>query len=486
MPSIPSWFTAAFFVVDLLVRLGIGIRVLMRRLPVGVTLSWLLLVLGFPVGGPLLYLLFGELRLGDRRARRAAMLHQPFLNWLLDANSRNPMRWGDSNREAEPLARLVERVVGLPPLPGNELELMDSSESILRRLIADIEGAQRTCHLAFYIWSNGGLADEVAVALQRAAGRGVRCRLLVDDVGSKAFLRSEMPRRLEDSGVTVRSALAVSLLRMLFVRFDLRLHRKIVVIDGEVAYTGSMNLVDPRYFKQDAAVGEWVDAMVRVQGPAVEALAVTFLEDWALETGETIEQLRGTGGVEKQEAHGTAPVQVFPSGPMHDVQAIEAVLIMAIYSARREVVLTTPYFVPEEAMVRALMTAALRGVAVTLIMPARVDSTLVRLASQTFQGDLAEAGVHVMLFEGGLLHTKSVTVDGEMSLFGSLNLDPRSLRLNFEITLLVYDAAFTAGLRRLQQVYEGRSRMLDVEAWQGRNGMQRLAANTARLLSPLL
>jgi cardiolipin synthase len=159
---------------------------------------------------------------------------------------------------------------------------------------------------------------------------------------------------------------------------------------------------------------------------------------------------------------------------------------MAIYAARRELVLTTPYFVPDESLLTAVVSAALRGVEVTIVLPAEVDSKLVRLASAAFQGDLAEAGVRVRLFEGGLLHTKSMTVDGEMSLFGSLNLDPRSLRLNFEITLGVYDPAFTAELRRLQQSYLDRSRPLDLAAWRQRSLAARLAQNAARLVGPLL
>lgn len=482
----PNWVTVTLFALDALVRFGIALRVVMRRLPVGVTLAWLLVVLGFPIAGPIIYLLIGELRLGDRRARRALTIHGPFLDWLRDINQRHPMDWSDAGHAGEPVARLVERVVGLPPLPGNSMYLMQQSESILRRLIADINAARTSCHLEFYIWSNGGLADEVAEAMLRAARRGVTCRILVDAVGSQDFLRSETAHRLEAGSVQVRAALTVSLFRMLFVRFDLRLHRKIVVIDGRIAYTGSLNLVDPRYFKQDADVGEWVDAMVRIEGPAVEALAVTFLEDWALESGESTEEMQATGDVRPLAGRGGCAVQVFPSGPMHEVQAVEAVLLQAIYAAQRELVLTTPYFVPDERMVTALISAALRGVEVTLLLPERLDSNLVRLASQSYKGDLARAGVRVMLFEGGLLHTKSVTVDGQFCLFGSLNLDPRSFHLNFEITLMIYDADFTAELRRLQLAYVEKSRPLDLAEWTQRSGLERLTENVARLLSPLL
>jgi cardiolipin synthase len=284
----------------------------------------------------------------------------------------------------------------------------------------------------------------------------------------------------------VQAALPAGLLRLFFVRPDLRLHRKIAVFDGTVGYTGSLNLADPLLFKKEAGVGQWVDALVRVQGPAVEVLAATFLEDWALETGEPLEGLRKTVSVPRSAGAGPIPLQVLPSGPAEHVEAIEQVVLTAVYAASRELVLTTPYFVPSESLLTALLSAAARGVQVTLIVPAKVDSRLVHYASRAHQVDLLAAGVQVALFGGGLLHTKSITVDGQYSLFGSLNLDPRSLRLDFEITLAVYDTAFTAALRGLQQSYLDRSVLLDLAACRSRSAAEDFAEDAARLVGPLL
>jgi cardiolipin synthase A/B len=481
-----SWTALAAFAADFVIRVGLSVRVIMRRRPVGVSLAWLTIILIFPFAGAAIYLLFGELRLGKRRAEYAARIHKPYQAWLADLRSRTQVDWTAVGAECEPLASLAEAAGGIPALPGNELRLLDDAEAVFRALIADIDAARRTCHLEFYIWKAGGMPDDVAEALLRASTRGVICRVLVDAVGSRAFLRGHLVERLRQGGIRVQAALPVSLFRMLFVRSDLRLHRKIVVIDGEVAYTGSMNLVDPRFFKQHAHVGPWVDSMARMRGPAVEALAITFLEDWELETGEGIEQLRETSDAHPSPPSGPAIVQVVPSGPIGREESIQGVLLMAIYAARRALTITTPYFVPDESLVMALMSAAFRGVAVTLIVPARVDSILARLASQPHLGDLLEAGVRIALFEDGLLHTKSVTVDGELSVFGSLNLDPRSLVLNFEITLLVYDRAFTTTLRALQESYIERSRPMDLASWRARPPLRRFAENAARLLSPLL
>jgi cardiolipin synthase len=179
-------------------------------------------------------------------------------------------------------------------------------------------------------------------------------------------------------------------------------------------------------------------------------------------------------------------VQVLPSGPGERVGAIEQVLLASVYAAEHELVLTTPYFVPDESLLAALLSAPGRGVDVTLIVPARVDSHMTHYASRAFQGDLLAAGARIALYQGGLLHTKSLTVDGQLSLFGSLNLDPRSLRLDFEITLAVYDAEFTAALRQLQQRYIEKSVGLDVATCRSRSRLERFMEDAARLVGPLL
>lgn len=480
------WLVYVFFFAHLLLQIALAFRVIMRRRGVGESLSWILVIFVFPVVGILAYLLLGELRLGHRRLRRLLELFPPISAWLEETARRLPVNWSPLGVECQPLSQLAQRTLGLPTQPGNQLELIDQWQEVFRRLIEDIDEAQETCHLVFYIWHLGGTVDEVAEALTRASSRGVVCRVLVDAMGSRAFLRSKLAERLRKAGILLQAALPGGLLRMPFVRFDLRMHRKIVVIDGKVAYTGSLNLVDPRYFKVESGVGQWVDAMVRVEGPAVESLAVTFLADWYVETESTLEELRETGGVVEQPSRGDCAVQVLPSGPAYRSEAIEDVLLMAVYSARRELVMTTPYFVPSESLRIALGSAARRGVKVILIVPAKVDSVLVRYASQAFKDDLLRAGVRIANFDGGLLHTKSVSIDGEMSLFGSLNLDPRSMRLNFEISLAVYNNDFAEQLRALQQKYIDCSELMDLETWDKRPSTQRFAENCARLFGPLL
>ena len=483
-----SWtfWAWVFATAHVALQVALAWRVIMQRRPTGESLAWVMVIFGFPIVGPLAYLTIGELRLGRRRARRFVELYPPIRKWLADLPQRSLVDWSRLDPQFESLSQLGQSLIGVPSLRGNHVELINDWQHVFARLIADIDAAQRTCHLEFYIWINGGEADKVGDALVEAASRGVVCRVLVDALGSRAFLKSEQAARLRKAGVQVQAALPGGLLRAPFVRFDLRLHRKIVAIDGRVAYTGSLNLVDPRFFKKDAGVGEWVDAMVRIEGPAVEALAITFLADWFVETNSDLAELQATGDAHPQPSRGDCTVQVMPSGPALATDAVEQMLITAIYAAREELVLTTPYFVPSEPLSLALIAAARRGVKVILVIPARIDSLLVRFASGAFKGDMLRAGVRIMLFADGLLHTKSITVDSSHSLFGSVNLDPRSMRLNFEILLALYDPEFTATLRELQQHYIDRSHMMDLARYQRRPRLRRIGENFARLLSPLL
>lgn len=478
--------TTLVLILDWVIRVGMITRVIMRRRPVGVSLAWIAILLLLPFAGTVVYLLFGELRLGRSRALRAQAIHGPYEAWLESLRHRYPSSDEDPSTQLPALARMVASAGGLPTLPGNTVELLDSTEASFRALAADIQAAKNNCHLEFYIWSTGGTADTLVDVVCDAAKRGVTVRILVDAVGSAVFLRSPQAKQLREAGVALVAALPVKLWRFPFERLDLRLHRKIAIIDDRIAYTGSMNIADPRYFKRDAGVGQWVDAMARVRGPAVEPLAITFVEDWELETGQGIDALVEGSDLHNQPLHGNSHVQVIPSGPNRPSEAMKAVVLQAVYSARTELIITTPYFVPDESMLLALASAASRGVNVHLVVPRRIDSKLVALASQSFEGDLAKAGVKIWQFDRGLLHTKSITIDGMVSLFGSLNLDPRSLVLNFEITLAVYDHSFTSALRRLQQEYISDSIAFNTEQWLERPWPLRFAENTARLAGPLL
>ena len=266
---------------------GVGARVVLSRHAPGSSFAWLLLTAVLPVVGVIAYMLIGERPIGKRRAdfARAFFAGLPAAVDTLSQDERAepeslPPPW-------DGLARLAFRSTGMPLMARSSFRLLDGAEAILREIIADVDRAAASVEMEFYIWNAGGTADEVADALARAAARGVKVRVLLDALGSKEFLKTGAPAQMRSQGIDLQVALAVDPWRIPFRRIDLRLHRKIVVVDRRIAYTGSMNLVDPRCFKQGAGVGEWVDAMARAEGPIVGALLAVFLFDWGMQTGET-------------------------------------------------------------------------------------------------------------------------------------------------------------------------------------------------------
>jgi len=473
--------------VDWLIRIGFASRVILRRIPVSTSLAWLSIILLLPFVGALVYFLLAEKRLGYRRATWAGELQESYGKWMRRFGEFANKDWGgEANQDPEQLSRLIMQAGKIPAMRGNKLELMESPDRVFASMIEDIQRAERFCNLEYYIWEVGGAADHLADALREAAARGIQCRVLVDAVGSRGFLRSEQAQRLRTAGVEIRAALPANLFRALFYRFDLRLHRKIVVIDQRVAYVGSQNMADPKIFKAGAGFGQWIDAMVRLEGPAVDPLSMVFWEDWQLESmcKPTADEL--PMDMPQPAEVGTAPVQVIPSGPSTGQSDIQQILLNTIYMADDQLFLTTPYFVPDEALQTALVSAAHRGVKVTIVIPEKVNSLFVRLASRPFLRDLVEAGIRVAEYRAGMLHTKSILVDNDTGMFGSLNLDPRSLHLNFEITLAIFDPDFCNSLAHLQKTYLKHSRMLSSADLQPRSFAQRLLENIARLLSPLL
>jgi len=480
------WLFHLLYLAGFAISIGLTLRIVMLKRPAGVTFAWVMVVLVLPLLGSLVYLLIGETRLGEQRAGRAKAIHQLFQDWLTDLQGRARQQRVEIPDPLNQIQCQAVTVVGLPALGGNRLQLLDSYPSIFSSVIEDIDSARHTCHLQFYIWHGGGLADQVGEALMRARQRGVACRVLLDAVGSKPFLKGAKAEQLRRSGIELVAMLPVSPLRLFLRRADLRNHRKIIVIDYRVAYTGSQNLVDPRHFKQGEGVGEWIDVMIRVSGPLVEEMAGIFLEDWQLETGGHLEILDQHPAEDAFAPQGEVVAQAVPSGPVFRYMAIHQLLITTLYAARRELVVITPYFVPDDSLKMALISAAQRGVQVTLILPRRVDSLLVRYASRSMFDELLTAGVRIAQFKGGLLHTKAITVDRRFAIVGSVNMDMRSLWLNMEISLFVYDRAFTESLCRLTDSYLEDSEMLEYHRWKRRPLVKQMVENVTRLVGPLL
>lgn len=477
---------AVAVLLQLLLTLAVILRVILTRHPPGSSFAWILLTTILPYIGFVLYVWLGERPIGKWRARR---LRHLLKHWekVTDAGYAQPgiVPQTQHAQRHKGLARLAERLGDMPMSCGSELTLLPDSIEALSRIYSDINNAKKSVSMEFYIWGVGGWCDKIAQAVIDATKRGCLCRILVDDIGSRTWLRTNWPAKMLAAGVHVSRALPVSLLPRTKGRADLRLHRKNVIIDERIGYTGSLNLIDPEIFHTTEGVGEWIDAMVRVEGCAVRDLNQIFLFDWALQPdieGEriTLEKIPPVPAV------GSACVTVVPSGPTTVDDANQRLILEAIGCARECIYVTTPYFIPGETLILALQNAAMRGVDVHICIPQNPDSQFVRWASRRYFSDLMSAGVKLTFFTEGLLHTKAITVDNTFSLFGTVNLDKRSLHLNFEMMMLIFDSKFVNDMTVLHRYYESRSMPIDPSHWHNRSLWERFLEGLSYLLSPLL
>lgn len=481
--TVVSWLTILGY---WLLIAGVTLRILMKRRAVTSAMAWLLVIYILPLVGIIAYLLLGELHLGKRRAERAKAMWPSTRKWLQDLKRCHYIFAKDNSCVASSLFRLCERRQGIAGVKGNQLQLLTSSIEVMQTLIRDIQRAKHNIEMVFYIWQPGGMTDQVAESLMAAARRGVYCRLMLDSAGSLAFFRSPWASMMRNAGIEVVEALKVNLWRVFLRRMDLRQHRKMIMIDNYIAWAGSMNMVDPRFFKQQAGVGQWVDLMARMEGPVATAMGIVYSCDWEIETGKRILPPPPDVNIMPFEDASGHTIHTIASGPGFPEDLIHQALLTAVYSAREYLIMTTPYLVPSDDLLHAICTAAQRGVDVSIILPGKNDSILVGWASRAFFAELLEAGVKIYQFEDGLLHTKSVLVDGELSLVGTANLDMRSLWLNLEITLVIDDAGFSGDLATIQDDYISRSRLLDASAWIKRPLWQRVTERLFYFFSPLL
>jgi len=449
-------------------------------------MTWLLVIFFWPIPGLALYLVFGSFRLPARRAER----HETILKNL----DRSCCAAWDAEKPEEKdlpggllrlyrLASLAEKLGDMPPTGGNRMEIIDSTEALARSLADDIDFASHHVHLLYYIFARDGVTGPVLEALERAAARGVSCRLLVDSLGSAKFLKREAPV-LREAGVKVVGALPLSMFRRdpLSARFDLRNHRKIAVIDGRVGYTGSHNMIEPSYGGKAKGL-LWKDLTMRVEGPGTLQLQRVFLEDWYVETLELIDERAG----EPLFSHdGEHLFQAVPSGPSYRTENYQRLVVSALHSASKEVVITTPYLIPDESLVEGLEVAVLNGADIKLVIPRRSDQFLVGKAAMAYYDLLMDKGVRIFLYDDGVIHAKTMSVDGNLCFFGSSNFDIRSFTLNFEINCVVYGEKTVAPILAEQKKFLEASTELSKLEWEKRPFLFKTVEGVAKLMSPLL
>lgn len=483
------WF--AYYLTYALI--GWGIRVVMvtvvlrRQFAPGASVAWLGIVFLHPYIGLGLYMLVGESRLEPRRAERhrqiIARFRDPARHVARAAHQTQP----DSEPSYQPMVLQAEKISGLPVLAGNQLDFLPDAARFRERLVADIGAAREHVHLLYYIFACDQTACAVADALIQAVGRGVHCRVLADALASRGFFHHKgLAPKLMAAGIEVVPALPVALVRRRLARMDLRNHRKLAIIDGQIGFAGSHNLINADYGGRRG--NPWVDLTARFTGPIVGELASIFAEDWAFETGQEID-IPYPGRPNVPSAEGAAdevPGQVVATGPSVPNATYRRLLLAAIQSARRELILTTPYFVPDEPTLLSLMMAADRGVAVKLIVPHTADHFFAAAAGRAHYLSLLQAGVAIHLYQPGLIHAKTTTVDDAFAIFGSANLDVRSFSLNFELSVMLYGKRITDRLRTIQKEFLSHSPPLELADWQRRPVAKEYGDRAVSLLSPLL
>jgi cardiolipin synthase A/B len=446
--------------------------------------AWIVVLVSLPVVGIIFYILLGETNIGLKRREkmREVISNLPQVNDAPGWEKADVK--GDVPERYVHLFQVAKTINGFDPVGGNQARLMDDSNTTISSMVADIDGAKDFVHLLFYIWLPDNNGCKIVEALKRAAERGVTCRAMVDDMGSRTLIGSEYWASMQKAGVQLARALPIGnpLLRPLKGRIDLRNHRKIVVIDNLITYCGSQNCADPEFLVK-AKYAPWVDAVMRFTGPVVRQNQYLFIVDWMAETGEDISSLL------KQPLQPTQSgftAQVVGTGPTIRTSAMAEMFESLMYTARRELVISTPYFIPDDPLQAALCASARRGVDTTIIFPARNDSWVVGAASRSYYHDLLVAGVRVFEYEGGLLHTKSLTLDGEITLIGSANMDRRSFELNYENNILFCDHLLTADMRKRQDHYIAKSKPVSLEMVEEWTWYGRLWNNAIAMLGPVL
>ncbi|KTR95716.1 cardiolipin synthase [Microbacterium testaceum] len=479
-----SWLVIAFFVIDLVVRIAAIIVVPRNRRPTA-AMAWLLAIYFIPFVGVFLFLLIGNPRLPRRRRRKQAAINE----YIHDTSA--SLEFGTLRPNAPHWFRALvqlNRNLGAMPIAGdNAATLISDYQQSLDAMADAIRQARRYVHVEFYILQSDDSTDNFFRALEEASERGVVVRVLLDHWANrgKPFYKKTL-RRLDAMGAHWHLMLPVQPLRGRWQRPDLRNHRKLLVIDGDVAYMGSQNVTDSSYnLRKNIRRGlHWVDLMVRVEGPVVASINAVFLSDWYSETDETLRDEIDLFSV--TTGPGELDCQIVPSGPGFDFQNNLKLFLGLLFAARERIIIVSPYFVPDEALLLAITTACQRGVHVELFVSEEGDQAMVYHAQRSYYETLLRAGVVIWMYRKPfILHSKSVTIDDEVAVIGSSNMDMRSFGLNLEVSMLVRGQEFVRDMRAVEDVYRGLSRELTTEEWQQQPLRSTILDNLARLTSAL-
>lgn len=474
-----------WFVLHIVCVSALTIRLLLRRdIAADARMAWFMVLILVPIFGYITYFLFGEARM-DRRSREH---HAAIFARLREVA---PQVFSSENNHIDQLIdpqwqsafRYSRSINEFIPLKGNHGELMADGALARARMLEDMRNATKEINVLYYIWLNDKTGTDIAEAMIEAAKRGVTCRAMVDGLGSRAFIHSPQWQAMQAAGVITEVALPFNdfFRTLLRRRIDLRNHRKITLIDDKIVYCGSQNCADEA-FAVKAKFAPWVDILLRCTGPVVAQSKLLFASDWLLYHDEPVENFV----IPVKNNDSGFPAAVMGVGPTERQRATPQLLMTLIDSAKRTLTISTPYFVPDALLLNALSAAALRGVNITLIFPERNDSWIVSAVSNSHYYNLLSMGITIYEYQGGLLHAKTLTIDDQITLIGSTNLDLRSFDLNYENNILLQDEAITRAIIERQQDYISQSRHITYSEVQQWPYHKRMWHNAMGAIGPLL
>jgi cardiolipin synthase len=482
--QVTALVAAAVIVIDLVIRVIAVIVVPRNRRPTA-GMAWLLAIFFIPILGILVFWLIGNPKLPKHRREKQAEVDE-----FIRESTHGVERVSDSTtwpRWFDGVVRLNRTLGAMPLIGSNSASLIGDYRGSLDAMTEAIDRAERYVHVEFYIFAYDRTTAPMIDALGAAVARGVEVRVLLDHIASlrvKGYRKTL--KRLDRMGVRWQLMLPVQPLKGRYQRPDLRNHRKILVVDGEVGFMGSQNIIDRSYNKRSNIRRglKWKELVARVEGPIVSGLEAIFLTDWYLETGEA--PMREIVPLGQEGEAQDLDCQVVPSGPGYNNENNLKLFLALMYAAQERIILTSPYFVPDEAMLRAISGATQRGVHVELFVSEIGDQALVYHAQRSYYEALLRAGVRIWLYQAPyILHSKHFTIDEDVAVIGSSNMDIRSFELNMEVSLLVRGASFVREMRAVEDGYRQNSRQLTLDEWLTQPLRSTILDNLARLTSAL-
>ena len=466
--------------------IAVCLRVIYETRSATKTMAYLLLILFIPVGGVIFYILFGINYWKTKLYSRKSLDDEKMLNGLKKEmeiyikETISPFDLSvENNRE---LAVMVEKELRSPLTRRNKVKLLLNGEEKFPEVMEALRNAKHHIHIEYYIYEWDEIGEQVAELLIQKANEGVKVRFIYDDFGSPN-IKKKTEDRMRKAGIEIYPFQKVHFY-LLANRLNYRNHRKIIVIDGQIGFTGGINVSD-KYINNGSHKLFWRDTHRRIDGPGVFYLQYLFLTDWNFCSGKVLapEKFHFSVSAESKE---DCFLQVAASGPDSVQPSILFSLLQAIYLARKEILITTPYFIPGDSILQALRIAALSGLSVKLLVPGVADSRLVNAASKSYYEDLLCAGVDIYMYQKGFVHAKTLVADGNLSIIGTANMDLRSFELNFEVNVMLYDRKFSEQLRTVFFKDLEDADKIDREAWCQRPAYKQLPERIARLFSHVL